>query len=67
MLQRMTRLTVSVPDGLAEQIRLAAGDNISAWMAEAARDKMLTEECLALAKWERDNRDEAWDAERWGE
>jgi hypothetical protein len=67
MLMLMTRLTVSVPDALAEQIRRAAGDNISSWMAEAARDKMLSEECQALAKWEKANRDEDWDAERWSE
>ncbi|WP_144118654.1 hypothetical protein [Catellatospora sichuanensis] len=63
----MTRLTVSVPDALAEQIKLAAGDNVSAWMAEAARDKMLSEECKALAAWEKTNRDDGWNAERWGE
>jgi hypothetical protein len=67
MLPCMTRLTVSVPDALAEQIRRAAGDNISSWMAEAARDKMLSEECQALAKWEKANRDADWDAERWSE
>jgi predicted transcriptional regulator len=63
----MTRLTISVPDQLAEQISQAADGNVSAWMAEAAREKVLREECAALATWEATNRDSDWDAERWGE
>lgn len=63
----MTRLTISVPDHLAEQISQAAGGNVSAWFAEAARERVLREECAALAKWERANRDDDWDAERWSE
>jgi hypothetical protein len=63
----MTRLTISVPDTLADQLKAAAGDNVSAWVAEAVRDRMVREECAALAVWEKANQDADWDRERWGE
>jgi hypothetical protein len=65
MLVPMTRLTITVPDALAEQVRAAAGENVSAWVAQAVRDRVLREECAALAEWEQANRDEDWDNERW--
>jgi hypothetical protein len=65
MLLGMTRLTITVPDALAEQVRAAAGENVSAWIAQAVRDRVLHEECAALAEWEKAHQDEDWDAERW--
>ena len=63
----MTRLTITVPDTLAEQVRAAAGENVSAWAAQALRDRILGEETAALAEWEKAHRDDDWDRERWGE
>jgi hypothetical protein len=65
MIVSMTRLTIAVPDELADRIRAAAGGNVSAWLADLARDALLREEAAAVAAFERDHADPAWDAQRW--
>jgi hypothetical protein len=67
MLARMTRLTIALPDDLAEKIKEAAAGNVSAWMAQLARNALVKQEADALAQWEAANRDDGWDAERWSE
>ncbi|WP_157556888.1 hypothetical protein [Nocardia acidivorans] len=67
-----TRITVTLDDRLAEQIReFATADaktqgNVSEWIAGAARARMLAEEARALAKWQREHPEEtaAFYAER---
>jgi post-segregation antitoxin (ccd killing protein) len=63
----MTRLTIAVPDELAERIRAAAGGNVSAWLAEVARDALLRTEAAAIADFEAQEAarsDDGWDDER---
>jgi post-segregation antitoxin (ccd killing protein) len=64
MLVRMTRLTITVPDDLANLIRQAGGDNVSAWAARRLREALVREEAQAIAEYERTHRDPEWDAER---
>jgi post-segregation antitoxin (ccd killing protein) len=63
----MARVTIVVPDELAERIRAAAGGNVSAWLVEVARDALLRQEAAAIAEFEareaaRSN--DGWDEER---
>jgi hypothetical protein len=60
----MTRLTIAVPDELADQIRAAAGGNVSAWLVEVARRSLLREEAAAAVAYDRATADAAWEAER---
>jgi len=60
----MTRLTIAVPDELAERIRAAAGGNVSAWIVEVARDALLRREAAAIAAFEAQQSDDGWDDER---
>lgn len=60
----MTRLTIAVPDELAERIRAAAGGNVSAWIVEVARDALLRQEAAAIAEFEAQQSDDGWDEER---
>jgi hypothetical protein len=63
----MTRLTIVVPDDLAERIRAAAGGNVSAWLVEVARDALLRREAAAIAAFEAQEAvrsDDGWDEER---
>jgi hypothetical protein len=63
----MTRLTIAVPDELAERIRAAAGGNVSAWIVEVARDALLRQEAAAIAEFEAqesERSDDGWDEER---
>jgi hypothetical protein len=63
----MTRLTIVVPDDLAERIRAAAGGNVSAWIVEIARDALLRREAAAIAAFEAQEAvrsDDGWDEER---
>ncbi|MEU4183610.1 hypothetical protein AB0H76_39075 [Nocardia sp. NPDC050712] len=59
-----TRITITLDDRLAEQVRDAATQdprargNVSEWLAKAARSRMLAEEARALAKWQRDHPEE---------
>ena len=64
MLPRMTRLTIAVPDQLAEQIKASAGGNVSAWMARIATDALLREEAAAVAAYEKARQDEDWESAR---
>ena len=62
----MTRLTIAVPDELAERIRAAAAGNVSAWFVDVARDALLRAEAAAIAEFEAREavRDDGWDEER---
>lgn len=63
----MTRLTVVVPDELAERIRAVAGGNVSAWLVEVARDALLRQEAAAIAEFEAQEAarsNDGWDEER---
>ncbi|MDG4792092.1 hypothetical protein O7626_40460 [Micromonospora sp. WMMD1102] len=60
----MTRMTIALPDDLADRIKAAGGDNVSAWMQRAARDALLREEVAAVSAFERRTSDPDWDAER---
>ena len=63
----MTRLTIVVPDDLAERIRAAAGGNVSAWLVEVARDALLRREAAAIAAFaaqEAVRSTDGWDDER---
>jgi hypothetical protein len=64
MIAGMTRLTIAVPDDLAEKIRTAAGGNVSAWLADLARDALLRQEAAVIAAFEAEHTDPAWDDER---
>lgn len=64
MLSRMTRLTIAVPDDLAEKIREAAHGNVSAWLVGAARHTLLRDEAAAAVAYDRSHADAGWDAER---
>lgn len=41
MLLVMTRVTIALDDQLAEAVKAAAGDNVSAWMAGLARTEVI--------------------------
>lgn len=63
----MARLTIVVPDDLAERIRAAAGGNVSAWLVEVARDALLRREAAAIAAFEAQEAvrsNDGWDEER---
>ena len=63
----MTRLTIVVPDELAERIRAVAGGNVSAWLVEVARDALLRQEAAAIAEFEAQEAqrsNDGWDEER---
>jgi hypothetical protein len=60
----MTRITITVPDPLGEQIKQAAGANVSGWMADLARTALLRQAALAAAEYDQAHPDDAWDAER---
>jgi hypothetical protein len=64
MLAGMTRVTIALPDDLAEQVKAKAGGNVSAWFAKLAREDLLRDEYAAIAEFERDHQDPDWDAER---
>lgn len=64
MFRGMTRLTITVPDDLADQIRQAGGGNVSAWAVKSLRDALLREEAQIIAEYERAHADADWDAER---
>jgi hypothetical protein len=59
----MTKLTIRMPDNIADAAKDAAGDNVSGWITRLVRDELLRQECEALAAWDRDHRDPAWDAQ----
>jgi hypothetical protein len=63
-LGRMARLTIVMPDELAERIRSVAGGNVSAWFVEVARDALLRQEAAAIAEFEAQQADDGWDEER---
>ncbi|MFE4459257.1 hypothetical protein ACFROC_18035 [Nocardia tengchongensis] len=48
----MARLTITVPDRLADQARDAAGGNVSGWITGAIRSRLLAEDARALAAWQ---------------
>lgn len=63
----MARLTIVVPDELAERVRAAAGANVSAWFVEVARDALLRREAAAIAAFEAQESarsNDGWDEER---
>jgi hypothetical protein len=54
----MTRLTIAMEDRLAEAVKAAAGDNVSAWMARLARREIVR---LAVdSELAHDQRDPGW-------
>jgi len=61
----MTRLTIALPDDLAERIRNASDGDVDTWITNAARDQLLREEVAAIAAFEDDHRDVAWEDARW--
>jgi hypothetical protein len=65
MIRVMTRLTIAVPDDLAAKIKAAAGGNVSAWLADLARDALLRQEAAAVARFEAEQVDRTWDRDRW--
>jgi hypothetical protein len=65
MIGGMTRLTIAVPDELADKIKAAAGGNVSAWIADLARDALLRQEAAAVARFEAEQADRTWDLDRW--
>ncbi|GIJ51970.1 hypothetical protein Val02_88560 [Virgisporangium aliadipatigenens] len=65
MIRVMTRLTIAVPDELADKIKAAAGGNVSAWIADLARDALLRQEAAAVARFEAEQADRTWDLDRW--
>jgi hypothetical protein len=69
MIHLMTRLTIAVPDHLAERIREAAGGkgNVSSWAAAELHKALLRKEVAALAAHERATYDEAFEDARWDE
>jgi len=63
----MTRLTIVMPDELAERVRAVAGANVSAWFVEVARDALLRQEAAAIAAFEAQEAtrsNDGWDEER---
>jgi hypothetical protein len=64
MLVGMTRLTITVPDDLAGMIRVAGGENVSAWAARQLREALVREEARVIVEYERTHGDPDWDAER---
>lgn len=60
----MKRLTITVPDELAERVRQAGGANISAWAGRSLKNALLQEEAVAVARYEKDHADHSWDSER---
>jgi hypothetical protein len=65
----MARLTIAVPDHLAERIREAAGGkgNVSSWAAAELHKALLRREAAALAAHERATYDPAYEDARWDE
>ena len=59
MIDLMERLSVSVPDDLAQRIRRAAesqGAGLSAWLARAAEQQLLLERAAeVISAWEREH------------
>jgi len=68
----MTRVTVTLPDELAERVR-ADADNLSAWVADAIRVKLQHIDAASVAAYEAHRREidadgeDAWEAERFGQ
>ncbi|MGH3545952.1 MAG: hypothetical protein ACRDPW_08520 [Mycobacteriales bacterium] len=60
----MKRLTITLPDELAEQIQHAGAGNVSAWAGRQLRDALLNEEAAAVQRYEREHADSGWDTER---
>jgi hypothetical protein len=54
----MTRLTIAMDDQLAEAVKAAAGDNVSAWMARLARREIVRQ--AVAAEIAHDHADPAW-------
>ncbi|MFI9503522.1 hypothetical protein [Nocardia sp. NPDC052566] len=48
----MTKLTISMPDELAEAIRASAGGNVSDYIARAVRQQLLADDLRKLAAFE---------------
>ena len=60
----MKRLTIAVPDDLAEKIKSEANGNVSGWIADLIRDALLRRETAAVAAFEAQHADPGWEAER---
>ncbi|MPZ28577.1 MAG: hypothetical protein GEV12_19795 [Micromonosporaceae bacterium] len=54
----MTRLTIAMDERLAEAVKAAAGDNVSAWMSRLARQEIVRQ--AVAAEVAHDQRDPAW-------
>jgi hypothetical protein len=54
----MTRLTIAMDDQLAEAVKAAAGDNVSAWMARVARREIVRQ--AVAVEVAHDRTDPAW-------
>lgn len=59
----MTRMTIAVPDHLAEHIRAAADGNVSAWFTKLAQRELLRQAGPYIAAYEAAN-DDPEDEER---
>jgi hypothetical protein len=65
MLRRMTRITVTMDDRLAEAVRAAAGANVSGWLAKVARAELLRQAVAAEVTCDQEHPEYlAWRAER---
>jgi hypothetical protein len=65
MLPRMTRITVTMDDQLAQAVKATAGDNVSGWLAKLVRTELLRRAVAAeVACDEADADYQAWRAER---
>jgi hypothetical protein len=63
MIPCMTRLTIAVPDDLAEKIKAAAGGNVSAWLANLAQRELVAASVDNEARWYAEHPSYAEDAE----
>lgn len=65
----MTRVSVSLPDPVAEAVKTIAGGDgkVSGWIAQLVSQKVLADAAVAAARYDADHADpdaDAWEAER---
>jgi hypothetical protein len=62
----MTRISVSLDDILADQVKEVAGGDgkVSTWIAGVVRQRLVADACAAAAEYDRLHDDAAWEAER---
>jgi hypothetical protein len=55
----MATTTISIDDALLEQVKQAAGEHLSEWIATACRSRLWADAARLAAEWERDHPEEA--------